>query len=92
VNETSTVCLVRTINARSRKVEHLVSMWELSKDVKALLPASQYFHGEDHPLCANSPIELNGRSTACLELNVRSTVVNVRSKRVWNVVQQWELT
>jgi hypothetical protein len=26
VNETSTVCLVRTINARSRKVEHLVSM------------------------------------------------------------------
>jgi hypothetical protein len=40
----------------------------------------------------NSPIELNVRSSACLELNVGSTVVNVRNKWVWHVIQQGELT
>jgi hypothetical protein len=35
----------------------------------------------------NSPIELNVRGSACLEMNVRSTVVNVINKKVWHVIQ-----
>jgi hypothetical protein len=49
---------------------------------------SGFSWGRIIPFVQNSPIELNIRTTACLELNVRSTVINVRSKRVWHVVQE----